>query len=134
MTTIAYIKGDSLYGSDVTIYVGGTLKDQVKAIVDKAVEDDMFAGYIFSEFPESRDVTDWESITQYEKFLTEIFTKDLTCLNSELPGEFYFYISVQTEENWLDHFKYITAGRNGVGLTKVNLETGEKTEIMKFQL
>jgi len=42
------------------------------------------------------------------------------------PQEIYFYISVQSENEWYKHFDYISGGREGITIEYQNLDTGEK--------
>ncbi len=90
--SIAYIQGDTLYGSAVTFFVGGTLKDKIKAFVNKGLDEGQFQDFEFDQFEESKDVIDWESKGQYRTFLIKILSKDLTCLNTDLSKshEIYF--------------------------------------------
>ena len=47
-------------------------------------------------------------------------------MNDEKPWEIYFYISVQTQDNWMDHFEYIGSCKYGLSVCRHNLDTGEK--------
>lgn len=113
--SVAYIIGDTLYKTHVTFFIGGTPEQVVEQIVDMSIKTGQFDGWVFHDFEEANEVTDWEDNDQYRSFLIKILTKDITCLNSDMtkPQEIYFYISVQSETEWYRHFDYIISGERG---------------------
>lgn len=130
-TSIAYINGDTLYGSTVLFIIGGTREDKIKKIVERCIEKSEFDGYGPDDFgcDKKTDWTqvDWEDEAWYKEFLTQIFTYDISRFNTDLTNNFeiYFYISEQNENEWYKHFDYISGGREGISIEYINLDTGK---------
>lgn len=55
------------------------------------------------------DSVDWGDAKSYGDFLTRMFTRDISSMNTDLskPYESYFYVSEQTQNDWYKHFDYI---------------------------
>jgi hypothetical protein len=113
--SIAFIEGDVEYGSTVHFFIGGTKEERIRAVANLFSNSrDQLEN---ADFPEN--TVNWESEEEIKKYVTELFLKDLKCLNDEdfAKHEIYFYISaVDTENEWYKHFEFITS-KKGLSIT-----------------
>ena len=128
--SIAYIQGDTQYGSTVLFLIGGTREEQIQMIADRMMEDNHLASWGYDEFYQKYDPdnkVNWENKEEVRKFLVWVLTEDLAVFNTDMD-EIYFYISEQGEKEWYRHLQYISGGKEGIKVDYVNLDTGEKGE------
>ncbi len=129
--SIAYIDGDTLYGSTVLFIIGGTRKEQIQNIADKMIENNFLGDWGHDEFYQKHDPdnkVNWEDPIEEKAFLIRILSNNLTIFNTDLTKahEIYFYISVvNSSDDWYKHFEYISGGREGIKIKTLNLNTGE---------
>lgn len=120
--SIACIQGDRVYGSNVIFYTGGTRNEIIQHIADIILDDIYLHGYHCYYIKEFKDKE------PSRELLIKILTNDITSFNKSCAYKTYFWISVQTKDEWYKHLIYIAAGtKSQIRFTYCDLGTG-KTE------
>ncbi len=107
---VAYINGDSQYGCDVTFFKVSKSEDAIPSLCDILLERFNMYGYYDETIPDDcNDVT-------LKNWINERLHKDMGYFNDDHTQEIYLYISVQKDEEWENHFKYISESYKPPGL------------------